>query len=91
MAIIKKIPIVGELLTDILLGLLIAIVTSLALWGWDKLDIFGAKREMQHKFVMETLEKERQAGDDEYRKWLESVKEHDVGRYEYLRLELGLV
>jgi hypothetical protein len=90
MAIIKKIPVVGELLTDVILGLLIAIVTSLALWGWDKIDIFGAKREMQHKFVMETLEKERQAGDDEYRKWLESVKEHDVVRYEYLRLEFGM-
>jgi hypothetical protein len=82
---------VGELLTDIILGLLIAIVTSLALWGWDKLDIFGARKEMQHKFVMEMLEKERQAGDGEYRKWLESVKEHDAVRYEYLRLELGLV
>jgi hypothetical protein len=91
MAIIKKIPVVGELLTDVILGLLIAIVTSLALWGWDKLDIFGAKREMQHKFVMENLEKECRAGDDEYRKWLESVKEHDASRYEYLRLELGLV
>jgi hypothetical protein len=91
MAIIKRIPIVGELLTDIILGLLIAIVTSLALWGWDKLDIFGANKERQHKFVMETLEKERQENDDEYRKWLESVKEQDAGRYEYLRLELGLM
>jgi hypothetical protein len=91
MAIIKRIPVVGELLTDIILGLLIAVITSLALWGWDKLDIFGAKSEMQHKFVMETLEKERQINDDKYREWLESIREQDAYRYEYLRLELGLV
>jgi hypothetical protein len=91
MAVIKRIPIIGELLTDVILGLLIAIITSLALWGWDKLDIFGAKREMQHKFVMETLEKERQANDDEYKEWLESIKEQDSSRYEYLRIEVGLV
>jgi hypothetical protein len=69
---------------------LIAIVTALALWGWDKLDIFGAKKEMQHKFVMEALEKEGKEQDDKYLQWLESIKAQDMVRYEYLRLELGL-
>ena len=90
MAVIKKIPLIGELLTDVILGLLIAIITSLALWGWDKLDIFGAKKEMRHKFVMEALEKEQKENDDRYLQWLESIKEQDAVRYEYLRLELGL-
>jgi hypothetical protein len=91
MAVIKRIPLVGELLTDIVLGLLIAIITSLALWGWDKLDIFGAKRELQHKFIMETLEKERQTNDNAYRDWLESVKGQNPERYEMLSVELGLL
>jgi hypothetical protein len=90
MAVIKRIPLVGELLTDIVLGLLIAIVTSLALWGWDKLDIFGAKRELQHKFVMETLDKEMQANNNAYRDWLTSVKAQSPERYEMLSMELGL-
>jgi hypothetical protein len=91
MAVIKRIPVIGELLTDVILGLLIAIVTSLALWGWDKIDLFRAKKEQQHQFVMETLEKERQVNDNRYNQWLESIKEHDAARYEYLMLELGLV
>jgi hypothetical protein len=69
---------------------LIAIITSLALWGWDKLDIFGAKKEMQHKFVMEALEKEQKEQDDKYLQWLETIKAQNTARYEYLRLELGL-
>ncbi|GHT63775.1 hypothetical protein FACS1894110_02190 [Spirochaetia bacterium] len=90
MAVIKRIPIIGELLTDVLLGLLIALVTALALWGWDKLDIFGYKKEMQHKFVMDTLERERQEADDRYKKWLESIKQTDERRYALLCTELGL-
>jgi hypothetical protein len=90
MAVIKRIPLIGELLTDVVLGLLIALVTSLALWGWDKLDIFGYKRELQHKFVMEILEKEQQTNDDKYKKWLESIKEQSLERYDLLRMELGL-
>jgi hypothetical protein len=90
MAVIKKIPIIGELLTDIILGLLIALVTSLALWGWDKLDIFGANREMQHKFVMDVLEKERKETETNHHEWLETIKQKDIRRYEMLKAELDL-
>jgi hypothetical protein len=90
MAIIKRIPIIGELLTDILLGLLIAIVTSIALWGWDKLDIFGYKKELMHKFVMETLEREQKESDDKYEQWLLTIKQTDERRYKLLHSEFGL-
>ncbi|GHT97757.1 hypothetical protein FACS1894142_2970 [Spirochaetia bacterium] len=90
MAVIKRIPVIGELLTDVILGLLIALVTALALWGWDKLDIFGYKKEIQHKFVMDTLERERQEADDRYKEWLETIKQTDEQRYALLCSEFGL-
>jgi hypothetical protein len=86
---IKSIPLVGELLTDVILGLLIALVTVLALWGWDKLDLFGAKKEAQHKFVMEALERERQEGEDKRNEWLENIRKENPERYEFLKAELA--
>jgi len=86
---IKKIPIIGDSLSAVLYGLLTAIVTSLALWGWDKLDLFGYKQEQQHKFVMEMLERERQEGDKKHEKWLETIKQENPERYEFLKAELA--
>lgn len=88
MVVIKRIPLVGELLTDVILGLLTALVTSLALWAWDKLDLFGAKKEAQHKFVMETLERDLRENENKYNEWLESIRYENPGRYEYLKAEL---
>jgi hypothetical protein len=90
MMLIKRTPIIGGILSAVLFGLLIAIVTSLALWGWDKLDLFGYKKEQQHKFVMEILERERQEEDKKHEEWLEKIKLDNPERYEYLKLELSL-
>jgi hypothetical protein len=89
MAVIKGIPVIGELLTDVLLGLLIAIITSLALWGWDKLDLFGYKQEQQHKFVMETIERERHNADIKHEEWLDTIKKENPERYKFLKAELA--
>jgi hypothetical protein len=89
MAVIKKIPVIGEILSAVLFGLLTALVTSLALWGWDKLDLFGCKKEQQHKFVMEMLEKDRQENEEIHENWLETIKTENFEYYEYLKAELA--
>jgi hypothetical protein len=89
MAAIKKIPFIGDVLSAVLCGLLTAIVTSLALWGWDKLDLFGFKKEQQHKFVMEALERERQERDKKHEEWLETIRQENPEWYEYLKAELA--
>jgi len=88
---IRKIPFIGDFLSAVLFGLLTAIFTSLALWGWDKLDLFGCKKEQQHKFVMEALERERQEGDKKHEEWLENIRQENPERYEYLKAELASV
>ena len=57
MVAIRAIPVIGELLADIIWGLLVSIATCIALWGWDKLDLFGAKVEAEDKFVLGALER----------------------------------
>lgn len=89
MMVIKKIPVIGEILSSVLFGLLTAIVTSLALWGWDKIDLFSYKKEKQHKFVMEALEKDRQEDRKKHDEWLEIIKLENPDRYEYLKVELS--
>ena len=46
---IKGIPVLGDMMGDIVYGFMVALVTALALWGWNKLDLFGAKEEWRHK------------------------------------------
>jgi hypothetical protein len=53
---IREIPVIGELLADIIWGLLVGIATCIALWGWDKLDLFGAKVEAEDRFVLGAIE-----------------------------------
>jgi hypothetical protein len=88
---IKSIPVVGELLTDIIWGFFVALATSLALWGWDKLDIFNAKLEQQHQYIIDILNNNREKSDKEYIEWLEKIKTENTDRYEYLKNELQLI
>ena len=88
MAMIRSIPVVGELLYSIVFGFMIGIVTSLALWGWDKLDLFGVKEGARHQFVMEMLEQDRQKILDQRKEWLERVKASEPERYFLLSQEI---
>jgi 5-methylcytosine-specific restriction endonuclease McrA len=89
MVAIKSIPVVGELLTDVVLGLMIGLATALALWGYDKLDIFGYKKELQHKFVMDALNKDAENSEQRYKDWLETIRKSDVNRYNELIAMIG--
>jgi len=89
MAMIRSIPVVGELLYSIVFGFMIGIVTSLALWGWDKLDLFGVKEGARHQFVMEMLEQDRQKILDQRKEWLERMKANEPERYYLLSQEIS--
>jgi hypothetical protein len=84
---IRAIPFAGEMIADVLYGVLVALVTCLSLWAWDKVDIFGVKAERRHEFVMQELQKERAEDDQPYLLWLERIRLQDEERYERLRTE----
>jgi hypothetical protein len=85
---IRNIPAVGEIIADIFYGLLVALVTALALWGWDKLDLFDCKEESRHTFVMQKIDDDRRSDDKNYNYWLQKVKSENPRRYSFLNTEL---
>jgi hypothetical protein len=87
---IKSIPVVGSLFSDVIYGLMVAIVTALALWGWDKLDIFSAKDDMRYAYVMNDLRKEFKAIKEERKDWLCAIKKENPHRYKLLKAELQI-
>ncbi|GHV62906.1 hypothetical protein AGMMS49587_11170 [Spirochaetia bacterium] len=85
MLVIRSIPLIGELIADIVYGIMVALVSCFALWGWDKLDLFGAKEDDRHQFVMEDLHTQRKAQDAVYTGWLERIRKQEPERYETLK------
>jgi hypothetical protein len=89
MTAIRNIPVIGELLYSVVFGFMTGLVTSLALWGWDKLDLFGVKETARHRFVMDILEQDRLQILAQREEWLERLKTRDPVRYLLLNEELG--
>ncbi|GHU15808.1 hypothetical protein FACS1894163_03880 [Spirochaetia bacterium] len=86
---LKNIPIVGPVMGDVFYAFLTALVTSLALWGWDKLDIFGIKEDGRHSFVMDSLKEEYKIITGKRNDWLYAIKKKNLCRYQFLIAELG--
>lgn len=85
----KSIPVIGELLYSTIFGLMTALVTSLGLWGWDKLDFFGVKENSRHEFIINILEQDHQLIMTERNQWLSKIKENDPERYLFLTKEIS--
>jgi hypothetical protein len=88
---LKSLPAVGSLLGDIVYGFLVALITSLALWGWDKLDLFNAKEEKRHIFMMDAMRNENKETIKKRKEWLLSIQEENPHRYYLLKKELAYV
>jgi len=58
MVAIRNIPIIGEILADVIWGLLVGIATCIALWAWDKIDFFGVKDEARDKYIYSAFDRE---------------------------------
>lgn len=58
MVAIRNIPVIGEILADVIWGLLVGIATCSALWVWDKIDFFGVKDEARDKFIYSAFDRE---------------------------------
>lgn len=91
MKMIRSIPVVGEMLYSVLFGFMVGLVTTLSLWGWDKLDLFGVKESARHEFVMKMLKQDQQKIIDERRAWLERMKENEPERFFLLSQELRVI
>jgi len=91
MKMIRSIPVVGELLYSVVFGFMVGLVTTLALWGWDKLDLFGVKEDARHQFVMDMLKQDQERLLENRKAWLERMKNQEPERYFYLTEELKLV
>ncbi|WP_424765960.1 hypothetical protein [Paenibacillus sp. sgz302251] len=91
MKLIRSIPVIGELLYSTVFGFMIGLVTSLALWGWDKLDLFGVKEGARHDFVLNMLIQDRQQIIEQHKQWLSRMKEREPERFLFLSEELRLV
>jgi hypothetical protein len=88
MAMIKSIPVIGDLVYSTVFGFMVALVTSLALWGWDKMDLFGVKESARHEFVMEQLMQDRERIAERREQWLLEIRETDPERYLLLAAEV---
>jgi hypothetical protein len=53
---IRSIPGVGEGISNVLYSFFVAIVATLAMWGWDNVDVFGAKDDTWYAFAMNALQ-----------------------------------
>ncbi|GFN34186.1 hypothetical protein [Paenibacillus xylaniclasticus] len=91
MAMLRNIPIVGELLYGIVFVFMVSIVTSLAVWGWDKLDLFGVKEEARRTFVMDMLKEDRKKQLEQRQQCLERLKESEPERYLLLVQEIRFI
>jgi len=65
---IALIPVLGPLIkpfadsiAPVLVGIAVGLGTSFLCYLWDKLDLFGAEEDRRHKFIMDTLERQRSA------------------------------
>ena len=84
---INSIPVIGPLLNDIVYGLFVALATSLALWGWDKIDIFNAKEHLRNASVMAEIKKENEILRKKRKEWLGTIKKDNLHRYHLLKAE----
>lgn len=90
MLIIRGIPVIGEYVADIIYGFMAALAAGLAVWGWDKLDLFGVNRKSQHDFVMLAIKSKNDEVINSREKWLEDIRVKDPKRYSFLKAEFLL-
>lgn len=86
---IRAIPVFGEVLADVVFGFMTALAAALALWGWDKIDLFNVKEEKRHAWVMDILEQDREKILKERASRLERIRVSDPVRYDSLLVEIG--
>ena len=88
MVFIRGIPIVGELIADVILGLMTGLAGALAIWGWDKLDLFGANELRIHEHVMSMLNEDQTKLMQKREEELKLLCGEDIQRYQNLIAEL---